>query len=156
MSWRGEEGGIKAVKSGHQAIMTPGGYCYLDAYQLDPETPPIAIGGFLTVEQAYSYKPVPDSLSIDEKKLIYGVQGNVWTEYMPTPEHTEYMIYPRIVALSEVAWSNKVDKSWEEFKPRINKHVSLLQEKGVNTCKLDDGIILTQTPDLVNENMVVE
>ncbi|MDO5571337.1 MAG: family 20 glycosylhydrolase [Bacteroidales bacterium] len=156
MSWRGEEGGIKAVKSGHNAIMTPGGYCYFDAYQLEPSTQPEAIGGYLTVEKVYSYNPVPDSLNNEEAKFIMGVQGNVWTEYMPTPKHTEYMIYPRIAALAEVAWSNSENRSWNEFKPRINRHVSLLKEKGVNSCNLNADVLLTQNPDTINNYMVVE
>ena len=86
MSWRGEEGGIKAVKAGNQAIMTPGKYCYLDAFQDAPNTQPMAIGGYLTLEKVYSFEPVPDSLSTKEAKLILGVQGNVWTEHISTPE----------------------------------------------------------------------
>ena len=110
MSWRGEEGGISAVKSGHEAIMTPGGYCYFDSYQLEPSSQPEAISGYLTVEKVYSYNPVPDSLTADEAKLIKGVQANLWTEYVPTEEHAEYMFYPRLFSLSEVAWSDKINK----------------------------------------------
>ena len=98
MSWRGEEGGIKAVKAGNQAIMTPGKYCYLDAFQAPLTLKPMAIMGYLTSEKVYSFEPVPDSLSTKEAELILGVQGNVWTEHIPTPEHYEYMIYPRILA----------------------------------------------------------
>ena len=92
MSWRGEEGGIAAVRSGHQAIMTPGQYCYLDSYQDAPYSQPEAIGGYLPLEKVYSYNPVSDSLTVEQAKLVYGVQANLWAEYIPTPEHMEYMI----------------------------------------------------------------
>jgi hexosaminidase len=105
MSWRGEEGGIAAVTSGHRAIMTPGAYCYLDSYQDAPYSQPEAIGGYLPLKKVYAYNPVPASLTAEQAKLVYGVQGNLWVEYIPTPEHVEYMIYPRILALAETAWS---------------------------------------------------
>ncbi|MEG1186398.1 MAG: family 20 glycosylhydrolase [Bacteroidales bacterium] len=156
MSWRGEEGGIKSVKMGHRAIMTPGGYCYFDAYQKEPSTQPEAIGGYLPVEKVYSYNPVPDSLTTEEAKLIMGVQGNVWTEYIPTAEHAEYMIHPRMEALAEVAWNKVEKKSWENFKPRINKHIQLLQERGVNVCTLSPDVVVTQIPDTLKQCMRVE
>ena len=132
MSWRGEEGGIKAVKAGNQAIMTPGKYCYLDAFQDAPNTQPMAIGGYLTLEKVYSFEPVPDSLSTKEAELILGVQGNVWTEYIPTPEHFEYMIYPRILALAEIGWSPSGGKKWDNFHTRALQAVNILREQGYN------------------------
>ena len=140
MSWRGEEGGIKAVKAGNHAIMTPGKYCYLDAFQDAPKTQPMAIGGYLTLEKVYSYEPIPDSLSSEETKLILGVQGNVWTEYMPTYEHTEYMIYPRILALAEIGWSPADKKDWNNFHSRALKAVKTLQAHGYNPFPLDKEI----------------
>ena len=92
MSWRGEEGGITAVTSGHRAIMTPGGYCYLDSYQDAPYSQPEAIGGYLPLKKVYSYNPVSTSLSAEQAKLVYGAQVNLFTEYVPTPEHVEYML----------------------------------------------------------------
>lgn len=130
MSWRGESGGIQAVRSGHQAIMTPGGYCYFDSYQDAPSLQPEAIGGYLTLEKVYSYNPVPDSLSAAEAKLIYGVQANLWTEYVPTEEHAEYMTYPRLLALAEVAWSAPERKSWPDFRKRVEKANATLASKG--------------------------
>ena len=140
MSWRGEEGGIKAVKAGNQAIMTPGKYCYLDAFQDAPNTQPVAIGGYLTLEKVYSFEPVPDSLSTKEAKLILGVQGNVWTEHIPTPEHYEYMIYPRILALAEIGWSPSEVKKWDNFHTRALQAVNILREQGYNPFPLEKEI----------------
>ena len=140
MSWRGEEGGIKAVKAGNQAIMTPGKYCYLDAFQDAPNTQPMAIGGYLTLEKVYSFEPVPDSLSTKEAELILGVQGNVWTEHIPTPEHYEYMIYPRILALAEIGWSPSEVKKWDNFHTRALQAVNILREQGYNTFPLEKEI----------------
>ena len=140
MSWRGEEGGIAAVRSGHQAIMTPGQYCYLDSYQDAPYSQPEAIGGYLPLEKVYSYNPVSDSLTVEQAKLVYGVQANLWAEYIPTPEHMEYMIYPRILALAEVAWSAPERKSWTDFHNRALKAVDDLQAKGYHTFDLKNEI----------------
>lgn len=140
MSWRGEEGGIKVVKAGNQAIMTPGKYCYLDAFQDAPNTQPMAIGGYLTLEKVYSFEPVPDSLSTKEAELILGVQGNVWTEYIPTPEHFEYMIYPRILALAEIGWSPSGGKKWDNFHTRALQAVNILREQGYNPFPLEKEI----------------
>ena len=140
MSWRGEEGGIKAVKAGNQAIMTPGKYCYLDAFQDAPNTQPMAISGYLTLEKVYSFEPVPDSLSTKEAELILGVQGNVWTEHIPTPEHYEYMIYPRILALAEIGWSPSEVKKWDNFHTRALQAVNILREQGYNPFPLEKEI----------------
>ena len=140
MSWRGEEGGIKAVKAGNQAIMTPGKYCYLNAFQDAPNTQPMAIGGYLTLEKVYSFEPVPDSLSTKEAELILGVQGNVWTEHIPTPEHYEYMIYPRILALAEIGWSPSEVKKWDNFHTRALQAVNILREQGYNPFPLEKEI----------------
>lgn len=140
MSWRGEEGGIAAVRSGHRAIMTPGGYCYLDGYQDAPYSQPEAIGGYLPLKKVYSYNPVSDSLTVEQAKLVYGTQGNLWVEYIQEPEHVEYMMYPRILALAEVAWSAPERKSWEDFYPRALKAVSDLQAKGYHPFDLKKEI----------------
>ena len=127
MSWRGEEGGIAAVTSGHRAVMTPGAYCYLDSYHDAPYSQPEAIGGYLPLKKVYSYDPVSVSLTTEQAKLVYGVQGNLWVEYIPTPEQVEYMMYPRILALAEVAWSAPERKSWRDFHARALKAVRELQ-----------------------------
>ena len=140
MSWRGEEGGIAAVTSGHRAIMTPGAYCYLDSYQDAPYSQPEAIGGYLPLKKVYSYNPVPASLTAEQAKLVYGVQGNLWVEYIPTPEHVEYMIYPRILALAETAWSAPERKSWPDFHARALSAVADLQAKGYHPFDLKKEI----------------
>ena len=140
MSWRGEEGGIAAVTSGHHAIMTPGAYCYLDSYQDAPYSQPEAIGGYLPLKKVYAYDPVPASLTAEQAKLVYGVQGNLWVEYIPTPEHVEYMIYPRMLALAEVAWSAPERKSWPDFHTRALSAVVDLQKKGYHPFDLSKEI----------------
>ena len=140
MSWRGEEGGIKAVKSGHRAVMTPGGYCYIDFYQDAPYSQPEAIGGYTPLEKVYSYNPIPAVLTADEAELVYGVQANLWAEYIEKDDHYEYMMYPRLLALAEVAWSAPERKSWTDFHDRALKAVTYLQSKGYHPFDLSKEI----------------
>lgn len=135
MSWRGEDGGIAAAKSGHAVVMTPNDYLYFDHYQGDPATEPLAIGGSTTVEEVYSYDPVPASLSAEEGKYILGVQANVWTEYIKTPEQVEYMAFPRVSALSEIAWSQKEKKDWEDFRKRLPAQLKRYDILGIKYSK---------------------
>jgi hexosaminidase len=131
MSWRGVEGGIAAAKSGHDVVMTPTSYCYFDYYQgLFDE--PRAIGGFLPIDKVYSFEPVPAELTEAEAGHVLGVQANIWTEYIETPEEVEYMLLPRMLALSEVAWSKKDLRSFPDFSRRIVSHYDRLAEMGVN------------------------
>ncbi|CAL1518134.1 family 20 glycosylhydrolase [Chitinophaga sp. MM2321] len=132
MSWRGESGGISAAKEGHDVVMTPGSYCYFDSYQADPATEPPAIGGYLPLEKVYSYEPVPKELSPVAAKHVIGAQANIWTEYIPSTDHLEYMVYPRLIALSEVVWSDTLHKNWDNFHQRIQSHYRLLQRLNVN------------------------
>ncbi|MDO5522666.1 MAG: family 20 glycosylhydrolase [Bacteroidia bacterium] len=140
MSWRGEEGGITAVQSGHDAVMTPAEFCYFDAYQANPGTQPEAMGGFLPIEKVYAYNPVPEVLSVDESKRVLGVQANLWAEHIPAEQHVEYMLYPRLLALAEVAWTQPENKSWADFRLRVNKAIPGLQQKGYNTFTLSDEV----------------
>ncbi|MBX2951512.1 MAG: family 20 glycosylhydrolase [Leadbetterella sp.] len=132
MSWRGEEGGIKSANAGHDVIMTPGSHLYFDAYQTDPRTQPEAIGGYLPLEKVYGYDPVPEAIAADKKHHILGAQANIWTEYISTTEHVEYMVFPRALALSEVNWTLPEDKSWPDFQNRLQSHYKLLQDLHVN------------------------
>ena len=132
MSWRGIEGGIEAAKQNHDVIMTPSSHCYLDHYQSDPKTEPLAIGGHLTLENCYSYEPVPEELNSEEAEHILGVQGNVWTEYMKTSDYVEYMAYPRAIALAEVGWSAKENREFSNFKKRLDEHYRRLDQMNVN------------------------
>lgn len=135
MSWRGVEGGINAARQGHDAIMTPGSHCYFDYYQANPEFEPKAIGGFTTLKKVYSYEPVPAELTPREATHILGAQGNVWTEFIPTTNHVEYMAIPRMIALSEVVWSQKHLRNWKEFRVRMNDQFKRLDCMKVNYCK---------------------
>lgn len=132
MSWRGEEGGIAAAQQRHHVIMTPVEYCYLDYYQADPATEPLAVGGFLPIDTVYSYDPLPPMLNTEEQSFILGVQANVWSEYLTTPEYAEYMVFPRSLAMSEVAWSQPERKNSADFVNRLQQHKRLLDLWGVH------------------------
>ena len=135
MSWRGEAGGISAAKMSHDVIMTPGAYMYFDAYQQDPATQPEAIGGYLPIEKVYQYNPVPAVLEKEKQKYIKGVQANLWTEYIPTMEQADYMLFPRMLALSEVGWTNNANKIWDDFTERMQPHYAILKKFSVNYCR---------------------
>jgi hexosaminidase len=132
MSWRGEKGGVEAAKMGHDVIMTPWSSNYYDHFQADPETEPLAIGGFTTVEDVYFYEPIPDELNSEEAKHVLGSQGNVWTEYIHSGDKVEYMAYPRAAALSEVLWTPVENKNWLEFLTRLQTHFERLDILDVN------------------------
>lgn len=136
MSWRGTEGGITAAKEKHFAVMTPGSHCYFDHYQGEPKNEPIAIGGYTTLEKVYSFNPIPAELNAEEAKYILGAQANVWTEYITTPEQVEYMIMPRMAALSEVLWGTSNPKNYREFEKRIIKHFDFYDKRGINYSKV--------------------
>lgn len=120
MSWRGTEGGIEAVRKGHDAIMTPNSHLYFDYYQDTPETEPAANGSMIPLSKVWEFDPVPNELRADSlRSRILGAQANTWTEYIPTPEHFEYMIVPRIAALAEVVWCGPVRDSWHDFSRRL-------------------------------------
>ena len=133
MSWRGVGGGIEAAREGHDVIMTPTSHMYFDYYQgRDPEAEPLAIGGYLPLEKVYAFEPVPPELSDTEARRVLGAQGNVWTEYIKTPGHAEYMAYPRALALSEVVWSPAAARDWEDFSSRLSGGLARLAALGVN------------------------
>ena len=122
MSWRGTEGGIAAAQQHHNAIMTPGKPLYWDHYQSKDSTEPHAIGGYNPIENVYVYEPIPATLPDSLHRYILGAQANVWTEYILSPEHVEYMVMPRLPALSEVLWSNPQQKDFTDFKRRLTFH----------------------------------
>lgn len=139
MAWTNESEGFKAARNGNRAIMVPGAYCYFDMYQANPATQPEAIGGYINLEKVYNYNPSPkDSLDADQQKNILGVQANLWTEYVPTEDHAEQMLYPRLLALSEIAWTQNERKNWEDFKQRANAQIPILHKKGYNAFSLSD------------------
>ena len=133
MSWRGEKGGIKAARMKHKVVMTPNQDLYLDyvqAKERDNE-PYVAFGNVLPLERVYKYDPVPDQLSEDEKQYIVGAQANMWSNYINSPAHFEYMTYPRLCALAELTWTNKEDKDYSEFKSKLEKHYQRFHEMHV-------------------------
>ncbi len=132
MSWRGIKGGIEAAKAKHDVIMTPTDYCYFDYGQGDPANEPLNIGGYLPLEKVYSYDPVPKELTADEQKYILGAQANIWTEYLPTPASVEYMAFPRMLALAEVAWSTPENKNFADFSKRLSANFAYLDKQNVN------------------------
>jgi hexosaminidase len=136
MSWQGTEGGITAAKQRHDVIMTPGHSVYFDHYQTeDNENEPLAIGGKTTVQDVYAFNPMPAELTAEEGKHVLGAQANVWSEYIPTTEYVEYMILPRMSALSEVVWSSHESKDWDDFRGRLNNLVVRFDVLGLNYAK---------------------
>lgn len=135
MSWRGEQGGMEAARAGHDVIMTPTSHCYLDYYQSRHPDEPLAIGGYLPLEKVFSYHPVPAELNEEEAQHILGVQGNLWTEYIPTVEKAEYMAYPRVMALAEVGWTGDPQrKDFANFVERLRPQLDRLRERGINVA----------------------
>jgi hexosaminidase len=132
MSWRGVQGGIAAAKSGHDVVMAPTTHTYLDYYQSQDSGELPAIGGNLPLEKVYSFEPIPPELTPDESRRVLGAQAQLWTEYLQTPGHVEYMAFPRLVALSEVVWSPREQKNYEDFLTRLGFHEERLQHLNVN------------------------
>ncbi len=132
MSWRGMKGGIEAAKSKHDVIMTPTDYVYFDYGQGDPSYEPLNIGSYVPLEKVYSFEPVPSELTPEEAKYIIGGQANIWTEYIKTPSHVEYMAFPRMIALSEVLWSKPEDKNYADFQRRLIANLPHLAAQNVN------------------------
>ena len=118
MSWRGEQGGIEAAKQNHDVVMTPGEYVYFDHAQLQNDDS-LTIGGYLPLSKVYQYEPVPAGLTAEQAKHVRGAQANLWTEYITNPKKIEYMIFPRMSALSEVLWSPKEQRNWPDFERRL-------------------------------------
>ena len=132
MSWRGVEGGITAAKAGNYAIMTPTSHCYFDYYQRKSSDEPLAIGGFTPLQKVYEFEPIPKELDLNQSSKILGAQGNLWTEFIKTPEQVEYMTVPRMTALSEVVWSKRKVRNFKEFKLRLNLYKYFLDLENIN------------------------
>ena len=132
MSWRGMKGGIEAAKAKHDVIMTPTDFVYFDYGQGDPAYEPLSIGNYVPLEKVYSFDPLPKELTADESKYVIGGQANVWTEYIKTPSHAEYMAFPRMLALSESVWSKPETKNFADFSKRLAAHFPRLDKQNVN------------------------
>ena len=134
MSWLGEEGGIQAARQHHEVVMAPHQKYYLDYWQADPDSEPLAMGGPTTLKTMYEYEPVPEVLTPEEARYIIGVEGCVWTEYMDSPERVEYMAWPRMCAIAETGWT-QTDKDWDGFTRRLETHLGRLDRLDVGYCK---------------------
>lgn len=156
MSWRGIQGGIEAAKQKHDVVMTPTSHVYIDYYQSHPAFEPLGIGGFLTLEKVYSYDPTPAELKPDEVKHILGAQVNLWTEYVSTPEHAEYMTFPRASALAEVTWTPSINKNFADFGRRIEAHFKRLDVLKVNYAKSIYDVKETYTPNKNTQTVEVK
>ena len=135
MVWRNEANALKALEGGNRVILSPGEFCYFDAYQDAPLTQPEAIGGYLPIEKVYSYDPLKP-VSPDFRHLVSGVQANLFTEYIPSAEHAEYMLWPRLLALAEVAWTEPQQKSWSRFRKNVLEKNAWFNSKGFNAFDL--------------------
>ena len=134
LSWRGVEGGLNAAKAGHNAIMAPMPYAYLDFYQEDPEIAPTTIGGYTTLKKTYSYNPVPDDADELVKKHIIGMQGNLWREYMKTSDRVDYQAFPRAMAIAETGWTLDANKNWKSFCERMVTEFERLEVMDTKPC----------------------
>jgi hexosaminidase len=130
MSWRGFEGGIEAARLGLPVVMCPSSHCYFDHYQGDPEYQPEAIGGMTTLKKVYSFQPVPSELNTAQRKYILGGQGNLWTEYVASPDHAEFMALPRMTALAEVLWTPDGLREWYGFRERLQTQFARFDHMG--------------------------
>ncbi len=135
MSWRGVKGGLEAAAQGHDVVMTPGTHCYFDHYQGPQNEEPLAIGGYTPLSKVYQFDPVVDSMTEEEAEHVLGGQANLWSEYIPTKEHSQYMIYPRLAALSEAVWSAKNQKNWDDFSNRMTNMFQRYEFLGINYAK---------------------
>ncbi|GEM47172.1 beta-N-acetylhexosaminidase [Deinococcus cellulosilyticus NBRC 106333 = KACC 11606] len=141
LSWRGEKGGIQAARAGHDVVMVPQGYLYLDHYQSEDQSKePLAIGGCNTLEKVYHYNPVGWAAGPEESRYVLGTQANLWTEYVNTPEHAQYMMFPRLCALSEMAWTAPQKHDYPAFLERLNVHLKRLDVLGINYRPLDEVV----------------
>ncbi len=136
MSWRGTEGGIEAMNMGHDVIMTPGRYCYLDHTQDAPFKEPESIGGYLPLDSVYVYEPVEKTMSEENLEHLLGIQGNLWAEHVVTDEHAEYMYWPRALAIAETGWSRPEDKDPKDFRRRALAALEYLKSQGYNVFDL--------------------
>ncbi|HWD41278.1 MAG TPA: beta-N-acetylhexosaminidase [Fimbriimonas sp.] len=147
MSWRGIDGGIAAAKSGHDVVMAPTDWTYFDYYQSnDPKSEPLAIGGYVPIQKIYGYEPVPSALTPEEAKHVLGVQGQLWSEYISSPQHMEYMAWPRLCALSEVGWSQPQGRNYQEFLSRLLPHLDRLRAMDVAFRELRPADLLPEAP----------
>jgi hexosaminidase len=148
MSWRGMDGAVNAARQGHNCVMASKTHAYFDYAQSKSPTEPLNIGGFVPLSRAYSFDPIPPELTADQARHVLGVQGQLWTEYMPTECHVEYMAHPRSSALAEVAWSPAGGKDYDGFVERLRPHLERLTRLGIQYRALDEvGLVEESTSE---------
>lgn len=155
MSWRGTKGGIAAAKMGHPVVMTPTSHMYFDYFQGEPYLEPFAIWGHTPLRKVYGYEPIPEELTPEERQYVWGVQGNLWSEFIHSSEKNEYMTYPRGAALAEIAWSNPESKDWEDFKRRMEEQYKRYEEKGINYSRSAYQVYFEVADDISNNKSTV-
>lgn len=154
MSWRGEEGGIEAASMGHDVIMTPAKWLYIDFGQGNIEVEPVAINFTTLLSKTYNYNPTPENIPVDLRSHVLGAQGNMWTEYATTPDYTEYLLYPRILAVAELTWTPLEKKDYASFEGRLNNQLVRLDEHHINyhiplpEGPMADRVVITGTDTL--------
>ena len=135
MSWRGTKGGIKAVEKGFDVVMSPNTYCYIDYYQTkERDKEPYRIGKYLPAEKVYGYEPM-EGMPADGEEHIYGVQANLWAEFLKTPEDMEYQLLPRMSAVTEVQWCAADNKDWDRFRASLDHMARIYEQLGFTYCK---------------------
>ncbi|MBD0835248.1 beta-N-acetylhexosaminidase [Aestuariibaculum suncheonense] len=155
MSWRGVKGGVEAAEQGHDVIMTPGTHCYFDHYQGPQNEEPLAWGGYTPVSKVYTFDPVVETMTEDEAKHVLGGQANLWSEQIKTESHSEYMIFPRLLALSETLWSPKSTRNWEDFSSRMETMFTRLDYLGINYSKSSYLVMHDAEVDIQSKEVLV-
>uniref|UniRef100_UPI002930D72B beta-N-acetylhexosaminidase n=1 Tax=Pedobacter heparinus TaxID=984 RepID=UPI002930D72B len=155
MSWRGVAGGIAAAKQHHNVVMTPTDYTYFDYYQEEPYLDPLAVGRIVSLDKVYSFEPVPEELTKEEAVYIKGVQGNIWCEFIHSPDRVEYMTYPRAAALAEVGWTTPGLKNWDDFKRRMNTQYKRYSNLGINYAESAKNVSYSLEKDEKNGSTMV-
>jgi len=156
MVWRNPHTAIQVAREGHKVIQATSKYLYLDHYQSDPMTEPEAIGGYIPLSKVYAFNPLPeDSLTIQQQPNMLGVQANLFTEWVPTMEHADYMLFPRVLALSEIAWTPHGQQDYNDFLKRMQQQYLLLQRAHVNYCRPRPVVIADQKVDRPNQQILV-
>ncbi len=156
MSWRGIKGGIAAAQQKHYVIMTPTTHCYLDYYQYDPYFESVTIGNFTPLQKTYSFEPTPEELSHEEQQYILGVQGNMWNEYNATSTDVESDVFPRALAIAEIAWTNKDKKDFYDFARRLKAHFAYLDALGVTYSKTMFDVLVTPEYNAETSHLMVK
>lgn len=156
MSWRGFRGAIAAAEQGHYSIMTPTAYCYLDYNQYDPYLEQLYIGNYNTLQNTYSLNPIPSELSKEQQKYILGVQGNIWTEYVPDKIDLQTKQFPRAIALAEVGWTENFRKDYYNFAQRLAYHLKRLDIMGINYSKTMFDVLATPQYDSDNNKLLIK